>query len=155
MIKSILKQIMQNLVFNFNKEMSQSKIKYIKKSRLPKIGIVTWFKSGNFGTNLQAIALYHHISAKMDCGFIQYVDFQKLFSNSLKIRFLYNCKCFTKKILSPVVLFRFAINTGNVIKGLKIAMLFKHFNIVRIRKPIQLQEFDVFITGSDQIWNPY
>ena len=120
-----------------------------------KIGIVTWFRSGNFGTNLQAIALYQFLSQNNDVSFVSYFDSERLFSNKKTTKILYILRNILKYPLSPYLYYRRIKECKNVIKGIKIQNSFRKLKICNIFNSKRLYKFDAFITGSDQIWNPY
>ena len=121
-----------------------------------KIGIVTWFNSGNFGTILQAIGLYDYLSKDNDCYFMEYCDTNKITNAPLFETFFYKAKLIIKWIFFDTVLF--IIRRGNIKKGYKIAKLFRKYKKCSTLLAMicnKLRGFDCFITGSDQIWNPY
>lgn len=126
-----------------------------------KIGLVTWYGAGNFGTGLQAYALMTYLKKKgHDISFVQ---------------------CFNLRNVSNIF-----ISTAHFVKR-KIVALKRHFfpkyregckemTIARretcryfidkfiplfpfVEFPWQyeslLRTMDCFITGSDQIWNPF
>ena len=117
-----------------------------------KIGIVTWFNIENYGTALQAISLYKYLTNQYDCTLIQYFDYKN-------IRPLYGkIKLSAKTILFFPLFVRRLMISGNIIKGLKISRVYKKINILSVKTKGQMKRIeaiDVFVTGSDQIWNPY
>ena len=118
-----------------------------------KIGLITWFGSDNFGTNLQAYALQKRINdLGYSCNLIAYFKYDEL--NNLKERCLY--------VLSRLGLLRFLrkIKSYNTVKRSKInAFIENDLFIESIYSQKQylnlLKHYSVFMTGSDQIWNPY
>ena len=53
------------------------------------IGLITWFKSENYGTNLQAYALYHKIcSLGYNCYFVNEFDYNNISLKDKLIAFL-------------------------------------------------------------------
>lgn len=117
-----------------------------------KIGIVTWFGSKNYGTNLQVYALYRKVS---DLGYL--CDIISAFERNR----------YSWKNLVKYVLFTFHIEAlVNNYKGRKDLQWRKILNFleedISIRRIYthkeykkMLQEYSTFITGSDQIWNPH
>lgn len=117
------------------------------------IGIVTWYKAENFGTNLQAYALYKYL---VDMG--------------------YNCCMINEFTYAHLGLKYKILNILHII-GIQ-SIIKKYFgkakNRERLRKAIDffdkntniryvyntnsylklLREVDTFVSGSDQIWNP-
>ena len=119
---------------------------------MSKIGIVTWFGSKNYGTNIQVYALYKKIS---DLGY------------SCDLISAFEMNRFSWKNLVKYILFIFqievVINKYNVRKDLKwrkiLKFLEEDISIRRVYTHRQykkmLQEYSIFVTGSDQIWNPH
>ena len=120
-----------------------------------KIGIITWFRTGNYGTNIQAIALYNYLSRKHEVAFISYFDYTKLFSKNLKTRILYKIRVFIRYLLKPFLYYKRIFGCNNLQKGLKIQKFFRKLKIIEVISWKSLESFDSYITGSDQIWNPY
>ena len=112
-----------------------------------RVGLVTWLGSGNFGTTLQAFALNEKLKS---------LGFDVLFFTQ------YDNKTFVKRILSffgyPILRNRAFYKKVCPNNGYKLYdFIHGNFNIVSpIFKPdfIRLvSSTDVFISGSDQIWN--
>lgn len=117
---------------------------------MKKIGIVTWFNGGNYGTNIQALALYEYLSKNNHCFFISYCNYKRLGSFTFKLKSL------ARMFLKPVLYMQRM--KGAFIKGAKIKLMFSKCNIFHIKNKKLLaatDDFDVLVTGSDQIWNPY
>lgn len=123
---------------------------------MKKVCLVTWYKSVNYGTCLQAYAL-DRIIKKMgyNCYVYDYClnrpDFSStLLSNILKI---------TRSIKSKL----FFLMKCNYIDMIKLKRLEgfveNNFQLTKIKNAMQRDKFvssiDYFVTGSDQIWNPY
>ena len=105
-----------------------------------RITIVTWFEADNFGTALQAYALYHKIT---DLGYS--VWFLR------KIGVVRSIKQMLHK------LFPFWKNGSNV-EGTKSDKLIADYSVVNFYTISPLhhrvnRKTDVYVTGSDQIWN--
>lgn len=119
---------------------------------MKKIVIVTWLGNGNYGTSLQSFALHKILQNQgYNVAFLQYLP-----------------KCFTYKDGIKIFFNKFGISISNIKNFLKNRMLsikdkkIKKFindnynlKIIYSQKQKQklLQATDVFITGSDQIWN--
>lgn len=124
-----------------------------------KIIISTWYKPGNYGTALQALALKHYLeNEKYDVYFLQ--DSRNVDAKhnkkgmvgkiSKKIRRIFN-KLFWKKLR-----YKYALKNKEKMQNLYLKQHIKTITINSvedIKKVNQL--FEVFISGGDQIWNPY
>lgn len=134
------------------------------------IGIITIHNSLNYGASLQSYALLHFLLEKgFDCQIIDlYRPEHKGFENSIihKPYFKHSCT-FKKKfinILKSIVSFTFPIWHRDIRIGYEEAKKkFVEFNrrlicsksyysVDSLYKDIPV--FDVYITGSDQVWNP-
>ena len=82
-----------------------------------KIGIATWFKSGNFGTILQAIALYLYLTEYGDVCFMEYFDAHKIETAPVAEKKLYKTKFLLKYVLKPLTVALFIVRCGNIKKG--------------------------------------
>ena len=122
-----------------------------------KIGIITWYKAYNYGTVLQAYSLMMYLRAQgYECDI---VDVSKLveFTSFVDLRWVarkivyrilqkgkeqkQNLFCYTKEAEQ-----KFDEFFSKTYAGVRIC---NNSNVAQIEK-----EFDCFITGSDQIWNP-
>ncbi len=124
-----------------------------------KIIISTWYRPGNYGTALQALALKHYLeNEKYNVYFLQdnrnidakYNKKGKLDKISKKIKRIFD-KWFWKKL--P---YKYALKNKENMQNLYIERHIKTITInsmEEIKKVNQL--FEVFISGGDQIWNPY
>lgn len=122
-------------------------------NKIKNIAIVTWLGNGNYGTSLQSFALHKKIQMLgYNVYFLQYV--QSSFNYKNYIKFLLN------KIGIDLAKWKRFISCSHVsVKQTKLL----HFiaNNYNIHKPINtkrelqklITETDVFVTGSDQIWN--
>lgn len=118
-----------------------------------KIGIVTWFNSENYGTNLQAYALYYKLSALgHNCFFINEFDYKHFTTKGVLLKVLNRLH-----LLSSIKIF---INKSVSKKRYKKSLAFfdKYSKVIYVSSvndyKKMLSRFDVFVAGSDQIWNP-
>lgn len=112
-----------------------------------KVGIVTIHNVSNYGAILQAYALKETISEKSPCYIINFDN--KHVSSSLKyIRF---GTTFHHFLGMGKDIFRI-LPRSRVIPKFK-RFISEKLNVVGYEKDI-LKSFDVFVSGSDQIWNP-
>lgn len=121
--------------------------------RSKNVGIVTWFKSENFGTNLQAFALYHKIELMgYDCFFINEFPYEHF---GIKEHILY---LLNKLHLQSFVKSRFekCQNRKRLMKAIQFFDTNTNIRYAYSRKEYTrlMKDFDTFISGSDQIWNP-
>lgn len=121
----------------------------MRKKRM-KIGIITFHKSNNYGAVLQAYALQHVISRYAECEIIDYRS--DAVSGEKKLMDLKRASSL-KGLLKRVVAEKYYENkTGNFNKFLENCRLSKKVytakNIVEAN-----QDYDLFITGSDQVFN--
>ncbi len=119
---------------------------------MKRIGIFTWFNVQNYGTALQSLALYTFLAKKNEVYLVEYFNTKKINKLSYRIK-----QC-AKRFLAPVLKIRNCFLSGNFIKGLKISRCYKNIKIYSydsIKKISDLEKFDILLTGSDQIWNPY
>lgn len=119
---------------------------------MKRIGIFTWFNVQNYGTALQAFALYTFLTKKNEVYLVDYFNTKKISKLSYRI------KLCVKYFLAPVLKIRDYFLSGNFIKGAKISRCYKNIKIYRCastKKISSLEKFDILLTGSDQIWNPY
>ncbi|MDO5525468.1 MAG: polysaccharide pyruvyl transferase family protein [Prevotella sp.] len=116
------------------------------------ITIVTWMGTGNFGTSLQSYALHEFLKQQgFDvCLLKEFSQADFILKNRLlgPIRHIVgSIKRFIKGIICKT-------NIGKIQKFNK-----KNYNVVSIHSDRELQHIisttDVFVTGSDQIWNCY
>lgn len=112
------------------------------------IGIVTWLGTGNFGTSLQSYALHEFLKQH---GYNVYLlkEFSEndfLLKNKVK-HYISNRKVFIKSIFSRT-------NLKKIYDFNKENYNLKEFTSSKIKREI-IDMTDVFVTGSDQIWNCY
>lgn len=122
---------------------------------MKRIGLVTWLGGGNYGTSLQAYALYKFLEKKgYDVSLIDYFNYQHF---GLKSRL--------KALLKSIGVFRL-IEDYKIAKKydpLKYRKLFKFLrenirqaHVINKRQYKELvDDTDVFCVGSDQVWNAY
>lgn len=121
-----------------------------------KIGIITWFNGGNYGTNLQAIALQSYLRSN---GYsVELIDFEidvqrkekrtllaKILSQPLKYATKYAEKKYYTQIQTRYN--RMASEVRENCMFTKVVMNEQDYIDT-------CNQFDVLICGSDQIWNP-
>ncbi len=114
-----------------------------------KIGILTMHKVLNYGSALQAYALQHYISKLgYDAELIDYI-----FPNGARKERM----SLIRRIFSPLR----KIMSGRLIKEQKFRQFYKDYFVCsknRYESPEKLAkaelDYDIFMTGSDQVWNP-
>lgn len=116
------------------------------------IGIVTWIGTGNFGTSLQSYALHKFLEQQ---GYNVYL-IKEFCNNDFSIRkqlkkHLTDIRTLTGRHLKS---FLFKTNAGRICSFNKANY---HIRIIRNEKEKNalVEDTDVFVTGSDQIWNCY
>lgn len=120
---------------------------------MKKVGIVTFHRAHNYGAMLQTYALQTYISNYCDVKIVDYhadaVDKNYYPKHSFK-RFIKTC---VKLLLYPKVEIGriLTFNKFNSFKD-KYLKLSGSYSNTNVRK-CDL-EFDIFISGSDQVWNP-
>lgn len=122
--------------------------------------IVTWYKSTNCGTCLQSYALYHTLSQKYNVSFLGRRTYYSLLNPEFYRKIFIKIKACIRK--------RKPIGNKNIDNAYSHALQvhtqkfakFIHYNYHL--QPLQNKEdylhicknYDVFIVGSDQLWNP-
>lgn len=119
-----------------------------------KIGIVTWFGTGNFGTDLQSYALCHYLKKQgHDVKLIPMFLYKNLGIKYSIRRFIGHYKRILQIFLTDTDAKR---KRYTIIKKYKKHILPIYPLVTTIKQyKIMMNYFDCFITGSDQIWNPY
>lgn len=119
-----------------------------------KIGLVTWFGTGNFGTDLQAYALSKYLT---NHGHQVYI-YQIFNHNDLGLMYS------IKRRLGIFKRFIMRLAEGASVRNKRYFATSKYvkeylnvYPLVTTRHQYEkiLQNTDLFLTGSDQIWNPY
>ncbi len=121
-----------------------------------KIGIVTWNGSSNYGTNLQAYALFYKIkSLGFDPYMLHFFDIKDLNTIGL-IKKVFN-KVIQKVHPSPKpeTKGRNPIKMERVKKFVQSNFIYSPRIITKKRLKKLVLDTDCFVTGSDQIWNPF
>lgn len=120
-----------------------------------KIGIVTFHRAYNYGALLQAYALQKKINEENDAYIIDYRN--KNVEKSYKLLSLdfSNIKMFIKSLIASVRNFnkkynRFKKFKKFIVDEFKLSEEYKNENILKEKFP----KYDIYITGSDQVWNP-
>lgn len=123
-----------------------------------RIGIITLCWHGNYGNRLQNYALQKFLNEKLKIKDVQSIWFEK--DNYLPEKlFKWNIKLFIKYIINWK-------NTRKAIEFDYVRKCIKEYNIkkfsdryINIRYDFNIEklnsEYDYFIVGSDQVWNPY
>lgn len=132
-----------------------------------RVGIITLHKTNNFGACLQAYALYKYISDQgynceiidllrpIHCGYRysnKYVNMRKCQPSStrLKLRALKNI-VLRRKVDSLPGMTRYAYERFARFNSLcNYSRLYKSIDALYANPP----QYDIYISGSDQIWNP-
>lgn len=120
-----------------------------------KIGIMTLFNCYNYGAVLQAYATFKFIK-KLGCEDVEIINYENKYESKMKntIRFIFsgNKKEILKKFIQYVVFGKnrhlkkgFKLFCGSLVKSEK-----KYKTIEELKKT----NYDILISGSDQIWNP-
>jgi len=128
----------------------------MKQADRKKVGIVTWNGSSNYGTNLQAYALFCKIKL---LGFDPYMV---TFFNIKEFGIIGLVKKALRKIVRKLSSFFTKETKGLNREKMKRVEEFVQSNFIyspriltRRQQNKLVQDTDCFITGSDQIWNPY
>ncbi len=115
-----------------------------------KIGILTFHRAENYGAVLQAYALNKKLNCgNFECEIIDYRDSNiekpyKFFFFSGK-----NAKIIIKDFIKGIVFFLY-----NIIRKKKFRRFYKKMRLSKNIKNIEeLPKYDIYITGSDQVWN--
>lgn len=119
-----------------------------------RIGLVTWLGDGNYGTSLQAFALYKFLTDNgYDCSFVDQFDFTK-----------FKAKSILRSYLRPLGIIEEREKKRFIKKDSKKLLKlwnFLHSNIKRTSIDTRAQYNSllnntyVFCVGSDQVWNAY
>ena len=116
---------------------------------MKKISIVTWIGNGNFGTALQSYALQYKLKKiGYDTNILQYFDFSFNLRSSIKsiLSFLGISKVLKRKVISTY--------SDNFFYFIKHNYYIRNIYTKRQYKSL-LNDTDVFLAGSDQIWNAW
>lgn len=121
------------------------------------IGIITWFSGGNYGTNLQAIALQYYLRAQGHE--VKLLNFEvSVLSNNNRRDFLtrlsyqpekYITKYFDRKYKEAIAYRKFRIKETVQKYCIFTKKIESKEDYIR-----ECNSFDLIICGSDQIWNP-
>lgn len=123
---------------------------------MKKIATVTFHRAHNYGAVLQAYALEKNINKKYNAEILDYYD-EKIFDQYKTIRFSgKNFFVFAKRLVKDILNFRIInqkrYNNFNLFikSSLKLSNKYTYKNIKGLAK----DNYNVLITGSDQVWNP-
>lgn len=103
---------------------------------MKKIALVSWFGGCNYGTTLQAFALYVYLSKHF--GAVCVIKRKKTFRS-----YLYNLKLWLKRFIKD-------FSSLKRIKNIN-EFIIKNISFSKFEE----NKFDCVICGSDQIWHPY
>lgn len=122
---------------------------------MKKIGIVTHYLAENYGTTLQAYALLKKIKEMgYETYFISHFDYQQ-FSYIKYV--LYICKKILISIGIRGLYLKFKSNNIKIRKLRNFQSKYEPVKNILTKSQYKklIDKTDIFITGSDQIWNPY
>ena len=117
---------------------------------MKKIGIVTFHRAENYGAVLQAYALQQVIKKnQFDCEIIDYRD--ESIQRPYRLLYIRN-KDFLRNIKD--ILMSILFFNKNLKRKINFKKFFKHMTLSKkALNPNQIGEYDIYITGSDQVWN--
>lgn len=119
-----------------------------------KIGILTFHRAINYGAVLQCYALYRTLS---DMGHdVEVIDYRpsyiEKYRKLLSFSFTWNIFAALRALFRDVFLYK---KRRDAVKNFdEFLNLMKISPVVRSEKEIAAQEYDVILSGSDQVWNP-
>lgn len=122
--------------------------------KMKEIGVVTFHKAYNYGAKLQALALQYFLNTNgfnstiidYRCNSIE--DGYKIVSKNLSLK--NNFKKIYYFVRNPKILIKHKNFDMFDKKYLKVGKVYKNKNDLKKRYP----QMDIYITGSDQVWNP-
>ena len=120
------------------------------------IGIITWFSGGNYGTNLQAIALQRYLR---NIGYsVQIINFEVYTQSKTKRTFWQKLKSQPQKYVTKYALKKYGKQIEHRYRKMKKEVQGNCIFTDRVsceQDYIDIcNKFDILICGSDQIWNP-
>ena len=130
-----------------------------------KIGIMTWHDGFNYGTILQSFSLQYFIKHRYDCE-VELIDYKQNAQDIEKKVFWYKIDGLLAKIRVKLNRKKEQAIAQRLRKEYAIQFKEKERNTKRFKELIPLSkkvtteeelmslEYDVYICGSDQIWNP-
>lgn len=111
---------------------------------MKKIGIVTMFGLFNYGNRLQNYAMQQVLQKKgFDVSSIVLKEDSKKYNSSFRN--------IAKWLLTKVINNK---NTYHIKRGLSFVQFQKHIKTHIVHDLKFIEEYDFFVTGSDQVWNP-
>lgn len=128
---------------------------------MEKVIIFTWYKSINYGTCLQAYALYYKLKEMgYDVRLSETTEYKTIITLTDTVRRL--CKKLFKRNTvegSGIILPESMEKQYEIRRRKMYSFSENHINFYKIQNKSDFKkmndENDIFITGSDQIWNPY
>ena len=119
------------------------------------IGIITIHKINNYGSVLQAYALQKTCE---DLGFkVEIIDYN--FPNAFHVSNKYVETCDSQPNEPTWIKFLYALDLKKQHKGIRnFVAKYEHLSVKQYNSPSEFEKdvplYDVYITGSDQLWNP-
>ena len=116
------------------------------------IGLITWYGSKNYGTNVQVYALYKKIKELgYPCDLIAAFNSNNF---SWKAHLRYVLSFFNSEETIKSVKAINDLKQKKILKFIQEDISIKHVYTRKQYKAL-LKNYPIFITGSDQIWNPF
>lgn len=119
---------------------------------MKKIGIVTWFGGSNYGTSLQAYALYHTVEQLGAKAYLlrKHLSWRNVIGNFIR---------YIKGTSRPMPNQGLSSQKQKKIQTFK-QNAFQQFPLCygfigKLIYSLQIQKLNCIISGSDQLWNPY
>ena len=120
-----------------------------KRSKIMRIGILTFHRADNYGAVLQAFALQEYL--RLNGHKVEIIDYRaEAISNVYK---LLPKKNFSKNILKSFISLPFRFIRAKLFENFRLKMLFISENSFSEKKT-EFLDYDAIFFGSDQIWNP-
>lgn len=121
-----------------------------------KIGILTFHNAMNYGAILQCYALQSFVKEHYDCG-VRVVDytpkyFKKVFYDPMKPLSAYGIKNKVRACAKLLLRYKEMKNMSKKYRELN-SFISRYIQLSHPKESLQDCDFDVYIVGSDQIWN--
>lgn len=122
-----------------------------------KIGIITWFSGTNYGTHLQAVALYKYLH--MVGHDVQIVNFEVEVDTKISKKTFWQKMCFQpEKYMTKYAFWKYHKDIKKKNQSLRELINRECLLTDRVESKedyIRIcNQFDLLVCGSDQIWNP-
>ncbi len=120
-----------------------------------KIGIITLFNCYNYGAVLQAYATYKYIES-LGYKNVEIIDYENKYESKMKNTFFYIFSGNIKEAFKRIIQYIIFGKNRNQKKGFSkfIKNMKKSSNTYKSEKELKKTNYDILISGSDQIWNP-